>query len=138
MGAVCYAYTRAEVVDFGSKYAVHLGMKTKHDKQLSLKWFYSFMGRWPELKVWRPKTISELRDKATSRTSIYRYFDELDRIMEKYELKDKPRSVYNVDEKGLQLNFKPPNVVASAEYVPYTLSSEKSQTTTVMECGNSL
>ncbi|CAC5355538.1 unnamed protein product [Mytilus coruscus] len=45
-----------------------------------------------ELKVWRPKTISELSAKATSRASIYRYFDELDRIMEKYERKDKPQN----------------------------------------------
>ncbi|XP_063420606.1 uncharacterized protein LOC134705821 [Mytilus trossulus] len=138
MGAVGYAYTRAEVVDLGSEYAVHLGMKRKDDKHLSLRWFYGFMGRWPELKVWRPKTISELRAKATSRTSIYRYFDELYRIMEKYELKDRPQSIYNVDEKGLQPNYKPPNVVASAEYVPSTLSSEKGQTTTVMGCGNAL
>ncbi|CAC5397519.1 unnamed protein product [Mytilus coruscus] len=138
MGAVGYAYTRAEVVDLGSEYAVHLGIKTKDDKQLSLRWFYSFMGRWPELKIWRPKTISELRAKATSRASIYRYFDELNRIMEKYQLKDKPQSIYNVDEKGLQPNYKPPTVVASAEYVPSTLSSEKGQTTTVMGCGNAL
>ncbi|CAG2202135.1 unnamed protein product [Mytilus edulis] len=83
------------------------------------------MGRWPELNVCRPKTISELRAKTTSRTSIYRYFKQLDRIMEKYELNDKPRSVYNVDEKGLQLNFKPPNFVDCDEYVPSTFSSEK-------------
>ncbi|CAC5369852.1 unnamed protein product [Mytilus coruscus] len=34
MGAVGYAYTRAEVVGLGSECAVHLGMKTKDDKQL--------------------------------------------------------------------------------------------------------
>ncbi|CAC5373321.1 unnamed protein product [Mytilus coruscus] len=96
MYAVGYAYTRAEVVGLGTEYAVHLGMKTKDDKQLSLRW----------------------------------YFDELDRIMEKYKLKDKSQSIYNVDE--------PPNVEASAEYEPSTLSSEKGQTTTVMGCGIAL
>ncbi|XP_076100748.1 LOW QUALITY PROTEIN: uncharacterized protein LOC143069829 [Mytilus galloprovincialis] len=45
MGAVGYAYTRAKVVDLGSEYAVHLGMKRKDDKHLSLRWFYGFTAK---------------------------------------------------------------------------------------------
>lgn len=58
--------------------------------------------------------------------------------MGKKELTERPQSIYNVDEKGLQPNYKPPNGVASAEYVPSTLASEKGQKPTVMECGYAL
>ncbi|ESO89300.1 hypothetical protein LOTGIDRAFT_229168 [Lottia gigantea] len=133
MASLGYTYTRAEMINLGSEYAVHLGIKTKDDKQLSAKWFYNFMTRWPELKIWKPKTISEQIAKATSRVSINRYFDELGKIMDKYNLKDKPECIYNVDEKVLQSNYKPPNA-ASEESV----SSEKVQTATIIGCGNAI
>jgi hypothetical protein len=128
IAAVGYGYTRSEL---------HLGLREK-EHPLSLRWFYGFMGRRPELKVWRPKTISELRAKATSRQNIDSYFSELGRIMDKYGLTDKPQCIYNVDEKGIQQTFTPPKVVGDSKYVPYTVSSEKSATTTIIGCGNAL
>ncbi|XP_046547260.1 MFS-type transporter clz9-like [Haliotis rubra] len=54
MAASGYGYSRAEVVDMASTYAVALG-KRDEDHHLTLMWFYNFMKRWPELKVCKPR-----------------------------------------------------------------------------------
>ncbi|KAJ8321520.1 hypothetical protein KUTeg_000932 [Tegillarca granosa] len=76
------SYNRADVLDIATDYAVQLGLRPS-DKPLSYKWFYGLLDRWPkDLKVWRPKTISDLRAKTTSRESISKYFEELHKILE--------------------------------------------------------
>ena len=47
------------------------------------KWHYIFVGSRPELKVQRPKTISDLRVGANSREFISMYFTELGNILDK-------------------------------------------------------
>lgn len=137
MAYVGYPYTRAEIINTATEFAACLGKRSR-DKSLTYKWFYAFIGRWPELKVQRPKTISELRAKATSKESILHYFDELNSILEKYNLKNAPESIYNVDEKGVQQNFTPSYVVGPADTKPSVLMSERSSTTTILGCGNAL
>ncbi|XP_053401883.1 uncharacterized protein LOC123566337 isoform X2 [Mercenaria mercenaria] len=51
-----YGYSRAEVVDMASEYAICLG-KRNSEHPLSLKWFRGFMSRWPELKVLKPRGL---------------------------------------------------------------------------------
>ncbi|XP_062566908.1 uncharacterized protein LOC134229216 [Saccostrea cucullata] len=137
ISAVGYGYTRVEVMNLGTEYAIALG-KRDREHPLSLQWLNSFIDRWPDLKVRRPKTISELRAKATSRESIEKYFKELESILDKYDLRDKPECIYNVDEKGIQHNHSPPYIVASSDSVPSVITAEKSSTVTILGCGNAL
>ena len=134
---VGYAYTRTEIVNIASEYAVCL-KKREQEHPLTLKWFYNFLQRWPELKVRRPNTVTELRAKATSEESIGNYFNELKTILDKYEFESRPEAIYNVDEKGIQQHFKPPSVVADADCFPSIITSERSSTTTLLGCGNAL
>jgi hypothetical protein len=55
---------------------------------------------------------------------VDKYFDELRAVIHKYNLQDKPHLIYNVDEKDIQANHKPPNVV------------DRSETVTLLGCGN--
>ncbi len=137
IATVGYGYTRAEVINVASEYAVLLRKREK-EEPLTHRWFYGFLSRWPELKVQRPKTLSELRAKACSTESIATYFEELGRILDKYGLKGKPQNIYNVDEKGIQQNFKPTHIVSSSSHVPSIVTSERSSTTTILGCGNAL
>ena len=82
LASVGYGYTRAEVVSMATDYAI-----------------YSFMDRWPELRVVKSSSLSQLRAKSASETSICSYFQELESILDKYSLNDKPHSIYNIDEK---------------------------------------
>ncbi|KAH3774771.1 hypothetical protein DPMN_176164 [Dreissena polymorpha] len=49
LARVGYGYTRAEICTKASYFVVFLGKR--REKPFSLKWFYGFMGWWPELKV---------------------------------------------------------------------------------------
>ena len=108
--AVGYGYTGAEVITMASDYAVHLGKRGEDEKSLSMQWFY--MSPWPELHVVKPSSLSEQRTRCASEVSITNYFEEFDRILTKYDLKDKPQSLYNINEKGINTEYKPRNVVA--------------------------
>ncbi|KAJ8311359.1 hypothetical protein KUTeg_010714 [Tegillarca granosa] len=136
MESIGYGYTRADVLDIATDYTVQLGLRPS-DKPLSFKWFYGLLERWQkDLKVWRPQTISDLRAKATSRESISKYFEEMHKILEKYELLDTPQCIYNLDEKGITQNVNPQQVVGSADHEPQVLIDEKSGTTTIIGCGS--
>ena len=65
MSEIGYGYTRTEVLSLASDNAVDLGVREKGN-DLTLKWYYNFMRRWPKLHAVKPSGLSELRAKAAS------------------------------------------------------------------------
>ena len=100
------------------------------------------MKRWPELKVQKPRSLEIIRAKATSLETVNKYFDELEHILKKYNLKNRPQAIYNIDEKGIVENHTAPCIVSSHQevhvHVPPAVSMGKSSTITVIGCGNAL
>ena len=139
MAASGYGYSRAEVVDMASTYAVALN-KRDEEHPLTLMWFYNFMKRWPELKLCKPRSLELQRAKATSEDCVSSYFEELQKILIRYDLLDSPERIYNVDEKGLRQNHSPPSIVSSSEAANTTSAvvSGKGSTVTVIGCGNAI
>jgi hypothetical protein len=138
LARVGYGYTRAEICYKASDFAVYLGKRGREEKPLSLKWFYGFMGRWPELKVVKPSGLPEQRARCASKEVILNYFEELKTIFDKYELHNKPHLVYNIDEKGINTEYRPPNIVAGFDARPQVVMAERSKTVTVIGGGNAL
>ena len=93
LAAVGYGYTCAEVCGMATDFAVTLGKRKKEDKQFSMQWFYGFMKRWPELHV-KSSSLSEQHACCASGVSITNYFMELEHILTKYNLQEKPQSIY--------------------------------------------
>ena len=60
-----YGYSRQEAMHFACEFAVQLGLRQK-GTLLTDKWFYNFLGRWPELKVQKHRSLEVAR--ATSAT----------------------------------------------------------------------
>ena len=136
MAEIGYGYTRAEVVQLASDYAHDTGKKGE-ESHISQGWYYHFLKRWPELHAVKPSSLSELRAKAASTECVSNYFTELDKILTKYNLKDKPQYIYNVDEKGINTGGgKPPNIIASRDKKAQVVASERVQTVTVLGCGS--
>lgn len=81
MAYVGYGYTRSEILNMATDYAVHLGKKTNNDIVFSMNWFYSFISRWPELRVIKPPSLSEQRAKCASEESLINYFEDLNKII---------------------------------------------------------
>ena len=57
MAAYGYGYSREEIVDLATEYAVQLGKRPKN-QPLTLQWFRKFRGRWPDVKVLKPTVLS--------------------------------------------------------------------------------
>ena len=138
MAYVGYGYTRSEILNMATDYAVHLGKRASDDKVLSMNWFYGFISRWPELRVIKPSSLSEQRAKCASEESLINYFEELNKIFEKYDLADKPEHIYNIDEKGINTEYRPQNVVAAKGYQPQVVMGNRSKTVTLIGAGNAV
>ena len=138
MAKLGYGYTRTEVTSLATDFAVDLDLKKKSDKPLSLQWFRSFMDRWPELKAQRPRALAMSRAKNTSEEVVNTYFTELENILTKYNLVDKPQCIYNIDEKGVSPEHNPPKVVGGADAQPPAVTSERDHTTTIIGAGNAM
>ncbi|CAC5424039.1 unnamed protein product [Mytilus coruscus] len=115
MSHLGYGYTRVEVTALASDYAVNIRLKDKTDKQLSLQW-----------------------TKGASNEVIDSYFDELEDILNKYDLKNKPHCIYNIDEKGISPEHTPPKVVADVEINSSAVTSERDKTRTIIAAGNAI
>ena len=74
----------------------------------------------------------------TSRQVVDEYFQELDVILTKYNLKDKPESIYNVDESGISPAHSPPKVIGPRGRQSQSITSPRSTTTTLISCGNAI
>ena len=134
MSSIGYGYSRSEVMSLASEYLVSMGRR-EPGKPMSDKWFYNFLKRWPELKLVKPSSLEMVRAKNTTPEVINKYFSELENILDKYCLRDKPECIYNVDEKGINAEHKPPSVVGGFDSKPQALTSPR-LTVTVIACGN--
>ena len=75
-------------------YAESLGKPVKAKDALSNCWFYSFLKRWPSLKVAKPQKLTIVRAKSASRDTLDKYYKEIGTILTKHNLRD----IFNVDE----------------------------------------
>ena len=64
------------------------------------------------------------------------YFNQLEHIIDKYELQNSPHLIFNVDEKGISTNHTPSRIVAGRDFYSQSITTVKSKTITVLECGS--
>ena len=136
MASLGYGYTRREVVDIATDFAQVLQKRDRRGP-LTLRWYQCFMSRWEnDIKLVKPRALEIQRAKAGNQKSVNSYFDELEKVITKYNLKDKPHLSFNVDEKGIQQNHSHPSVVAGHTLAVQEVVLAKSSTTTVLGCGS--
>lgn len=135
MDEVGYGYSRHETINLVTDYAIQLGLRDM-EHPLTEKWLYTFLSRWPELKVKKPRSLEVARAKSATRNAIDNYFDELEHILTKYNLHDKPHRVYNIDEKGISTEHKPPKVIGGKFSKSQAVTSGRGKTTTLIGCAN--
>ena len=112
MASYSYGYTRQECVNLASDMAVQVGKRTK-EQPLTLKWMRGSLKRWPELQVLKPRGLEHSRAKLTPKTTVDKYFENLERCLSKHGLTDKPHLIFNLDEKGITTEHKPPYIVGT-------------------------
>ena len=122
-------------------FAVQLGIKHKFNcrtEKAGYDWFHSFLSRNPEITIRKSEGVSIARSAAMNKDEVHTYFTMLEKIMEEHDLFNKPGSVFNMDESGLQLNNRPSHVLAEkgSRAVTTLTSTEKGETITIIACCN--
>ena len=99
-------------------------------------WFDGFMRRHPHLTIRTPQSLSYCRAVSANEETISDFFGKLGSIYGKLNLVSKPMQIYNSDEMGVTIVFKPGKVVAEMGCRKvYTVSAaEKGRTHTVLSC----
>lgn len=137
MAGYGYGYTRTETRMLATDFAIAIDKRTKSDPPLSSTWLSGFINRNPQLKTVKPRALSMARAKASTPEKISQYFDELQTVMEKYHLQDKPHLIYNLDEKGISTEHHPPKSLGSKEESAQAIVSPR-MNITIIGCGNAL
>ena len=137
MSNLGWGYTRADFRKVIGDTAVYLGKK-EEGFSVSKRYVDRFLIRFPELKYGKPKGLQMNRAKTASREVIDRYYSELDRILTKYDLHDKPGRIYNTDETNISPEHNPPKVLCTRGRQPQAITSPRSTTATLISCGNAV
>ena len=133
MASYGYGYTRQECVNIASDITIQLGKRAKGNP-LSLKLFLGFIKRWPELRVLKPRGLEYTRARMTSETTVSSYFENLQKCLNEHGLVDKPHLIFNLDEKGVTTEHKPPYVIGSVTHCPPAVTPGRGKTVTILGC----
>ncbi|KAJ8028012.1 Pogo transposable element with KRAB domain [Holothuria leucospilota] len=138
LAKIGFPLSHSGVLKLANNTAVFLNLRKETDKPLSVHWFRRFMRRWPDLQLVRPQKLGMRRAAATSEKAVSSYFKELEEIFNKYDLKEKPHLIYNIDETGFQYEHEPQLVVAKRGQKVNNIVTDRGDITTVLAAGNAI
>ena len=80
MATIGYGYSRMDLRHIATDVAVYLG-KMPDTKLLSDNWVTSFLRRWPNLKLCKPRSLEWIRARSANKVVIDKYYEELERTL---------------------------------------------------------
>lgn len=110
----------------------------KNARMAGEDWFHRFLQRNEQLSIRKPEGLSRARINGMTKEKVADFFNTLEKVIDTNNLRGKPECIYNVDETGMPLNNRPPNIVAmkgSKDVVSMT-SVERGENVTVLACMN--
>lgn len=134
---VGYGKTRKQVLSIVENVAREKDvLRHSHSNRVSDGWWRRFLERQPTLSLRRGDATAHVRMDATNKQSIAHYFNLLEETLRKI---DNPAQIYNMDESGMPLDPRPPNIIAKRgqKKVRYRVSGKKEQIT-VIGCVNAI
>lgn len=98
---------------------------------ISSGWWRRFQERQPQLSLRRGDPTAHIRMDATNEEVIKAYYDLLEETLEESGLMNAPAQLYNMDETGVPLDPRSPNIVVQCgqKKVRYRTSGKKEQIT---------
>ena len=132
---VGYGKTRRDVLNIAQNVAEEKGVL--RGSRISQGWWHRFRLRQNDLTLRRGDNTAYVRMDAVNAQTMKQYFGLLGDTLKEHGLLNCPSQIYNVDESGMPLDPKAPNVVAvkGAKKVRYRSPGRKGQVT-VVGCGN--
>ncbi|XP_038074804.1 jerky protein homolog-like [Patiria miniata] len=102
-------------------------------------WYYGFLTRWKNIiRPRRPSRLDHLRAEMSRRSILEAYFGKLLEVLEKYNLRDCPAQIYNVDETGITRDHKPPKSLGPSQGAFNAVSCGRGPIHTIIACGNAM
>ena len=108
-------------------------------ERVSDGWWRRFMERQPQLSLRRGDSTAHIRMNSVNRESMESYFNLLEDTLSEHDLMNHPAQIYNMDESGMPLDARPPNVIAKRgqKKVRYRQAGKKEQIS-VIACANAV
>nr|XP_054763565.1 uncharacterized protein LOC129270189 [Lytechinus pictus] len=85
--------------------------RPEHKRWLTVNWFKGFLERWPTIRLVKPQSLSMSPAKSSKPQNVRDYYKELERILKKYNLQEKPSQIFNVDEVGFNGKHRPVKIM---------------------------
>lgn len=134
-----YGLTNKDLRVLVYRYAFANGLKHKFSNELQMAgkdWVMNFLKRHKSLSVRVAESLSYARARGLSREKVKEFYENLSSLLDKHNLWNKPGSIFNCDETGLQLIYKPKKVISQRgkKDVVSQTNCEKGETISVMAC----
>ena len=95
------------------------------------------MKRHPDLSIRKPEKLTTARARMLNPVVVTNYFNDLDALLDKLDLKEKPDKIWNCDETGKLFEHQPVKVIAAkGEKSVVGRTSANSSNITIMACVN--
>jgi len=108
-----FPLTKAQFLLKVGRVVERLRLKTPFRKGIPGKdYWYELRKRRPDLTIRKPQNCASNKLAMTTRPVINGYFDELESILQRLQLEDKPTQIWNCDESGLQFSPDASRVIA--------------------------
>lgn len=139
LDSIGYGLTYKELRSLAYRYAFSNGIKHNFNNELQVAgkdWIRGFLSRHKNLSLRVAEGLSHARAKGMTKEKIAVFYNNLSTLMDELSLWDKPSHIYNCDETGLQLIYKPRKVITmrgKRDVVSQT-NCEKGETVSVMAC----
>ena len=130
-----YGKTRKQVKAIVGNVAREKNVLRSH--RVSDGWWRRFLERQPQLTLRKGDPTAHVRMNAVTKDVIEGYYNLLEETLCEHDLTNKPSHIYNMDESGMPLDHRPPNVVAKRgqKKVRYRVAGKKEQIT-ILGCAN--
>lgn len=136
-----FGITPKAVRKYAFEFAERQNIKHKFDRSAGMAgqdWFHRFMQRNKKLTIRKPEGLSRARIDGMKKEKVAEFFNTLETVVDNKNLRGRPECVYNVDETGMPLSNRPPNIIAQkgAKDVVSMTSVERGENVTVLACMN--
>ncbi|CAH2089064.1 unnamed protein product [Euphydryas editha] len=136
-----FGITPKAVRKYAFEFAERQKLKHNFNRKLEMAgqdWFHRFMKRNKKLTIRKPEVLSRASIDGMKKEKVAEFFKTLETVVDKTNLRGRPECVYNVDETGIPLNNRPPNIIAQkgAKDVVSVTNVERGENVTILACMN--
>lgn len=134
-----YGLTRKELRQLVYRFAIANGITHPLNNETQMAgedWLRGFLSRHNNLSVRVAEGLSYARAKRMTKERVDKFYSLFSNLLDKHNLWNKPSSIFNCDETGLQLVYKPKKVISQCgkRDVMSQTNFEKGETVSVMAC----